>query len=574
MSDLTKEYNSEEPQEDEKPAYEFHLYYRLHILWLLTMISLFLGQAWWLIPLPGDTLLPPYRTYPASVLKSFFEGLTLFLAARSLVVALIKVFTKGIYPDSVVKFRSVGGLEAIRSGIRYRAGFRYLIIASVLPVSLIIGNLLQAELQSSITVFYPLHETISDLDSAQCQHSTPAHYELASQAVSKGLVTHSLADVSSVLENFDKSALSQFGVSLLSSEFTPVSNISFQAPIQSNLVKRHHRPCHDYDDNGGKKKNSHSSNTHSPTVLPSSSASINGTGILVPASNLPAHTTSDAIATPTAVPQESSRIIPSGTHQDANMTSTYRAHQNATSILIDGEHLSNFTGQIDYLDTLPPISTNTTNGTVSFYIFRHTSADHREAIIVLSDPPKYHPAGFYLTAKARNYTCSPQAIPECSERNAVETDANNKVVADALADAMRSNTGLYGNTGLIQDVLQGRFKNDTPLADALFAHPLCSDLDIFPVSAFIARPYTRSTWTILAIIWAVLLIAMWILGAYLIGYTIPVFCHLAQLGHLLPQIISNSVLFVNNDEGRPIEQRMYLDWEQVELLAEETEDEP
>ncbi|CEG79958.1 hypothetical protein RMATCC62417_14360 [Rhizopus microsporus] len=78
---------------------------------------------------------------------------------------------------------------------------------------------------------------------------------------------------------------------------------------------------------------------------------------------------------------------------------------------------------------------------------------------------------------------------------------------------------------------------------------------------------TLATWSILAIIWAILLIIIWAIGAYLIGYTIEVFCHLTQYGNLLPQIISNSAIFVDEQRGEVVKQEMFLNWERVELIA-------
>ncbi|CAO3702737.1 unnamed protein product [Rhizopus stolonifer] len=596
MSNSAKERDSGEAHESFKPVYEFHLYYRLHLLWLLTVISIFLGQAWWLIPLPGDTLLPPYRTYPASALKGIFEGLAAFLAARSLVVALIKVFTNGIYPDSVIKFRSTGGMEAIFSGLRCRAGFRYLIIASILPVAFLIGNLLQAEFQSSTTVFYSLQTSSSNIDVAQCQHTTQNQYDTASTAFSKGLVTNSLSDASSILKFFDKSALSNFGVSLLSADFTPVSNISVQAPNQSILVKRHHRPCNNDDDAADGSSSTRNSTTESygafatattkdssyrinvPTPLSSEGQSTNSpTSITVFQQTTDANAAAFPTATPSQGSSNSANSAQSGIQQGANNTSTaVTATQNSSNvfvILVDGNPITNLTEQIRYLQTLPSITTDNTslNRSIDLYILRYSSPHDREAIIIVSNPPEYYKAGFYISAKSTNYTCFSRSVLQCSKDSTTAADANNNVVADALANAMRSNTGLYGTSGLIKDVIHRQYQNDTKLADALFTNPLCSDLSIYPVSGHVMYPYTRATWNILAIVWATLLIIIWAIGAYLIGYTIDVFCQLTQIGTLIPQIISNSTIFVDNEEGRPIKQEMYLNWEEVELFANDRE---
>lgn len=587
------ESNKEQSTSSLTGEYNFRFYVRLHLCWILAIIAIFLGQAWWLIPLPGDSLLPPYRTYPASILKAFFEGLAAILAARSLVVALIKVFTNGIYPDSVIRFQSAGGVEAIYSGIRYRSGFRYIIIASLIPVACLLGNLLQAEFQSSTTIFYHLEESSLGMNAAQCQHTTESQYSLASTAYSKGMVSNSLSDASSIISGFNQStatSLSNFGVSLISANFTPVSNISVQAPHQIIFTKRHHEPCHD-EGNGrasgntadsssnssastnGQSNNSSGSTTplagQTPTAsanVPSSSA-INGT----PASA--SITTNDGNNSN----NNSNLASNSQTQGDSNataasMTASQQQQQqnNTTLIYIDGEPIINLATQLQYLQTLKriPLSSTGFNGSADLYVLRHTSAEHGEAIIIVSNPPDaVKPAGFYITARSTNYTCFSGTVQQCSEHSAVTSNADNKVVADAVAEAMRSNVGLYGSTGMVSDVLNGHYQNDTKLVDALFTNPLCSDYDTYPVKGNVIYPYTRATWSILAIIWAILLIIIWAIGAYLIGYTIEVFCHLTQYGNLLPQIISNSAIFVDEQRGEVVKQEMFLNWEKVELIA-------
>jgi hypothetical protein len=133
---------------------------------------------------------------------------------------------------------------------------------------------------------------------------------------------------------------------------------------------------------------------------------------------------------------------------------------------------------------------------------------------------------------------------------------------------MRSNVGLYGTAGMITDILDENYQNDSKLVDALFTNPLCSDLSTYPITGKSMHPYTRATWSILAILWSALLAIVYGIGAYLIGYTIDVFCHLTQYGNLLPQIINNSTLFVNAQSGEPIEEKMYLNWEKVELFTD------
>ncbi|KAG0742810.1 hypothetical protein G6F57_010444 [Rhizopus arrhizus] len=601
MSDpAAKEHNAEEEHQSYKPVYEFHFYFRLHLLWALAIISIFLGQAWWLIPLPGDSLLPRYRTYPASILKGVFEGLVPLLVARSLVVALIKVFTNGVYPDSVIKFRSTGGVEAIYSGLRYRSGLRYLAIASLIPIAFLIGNLLQAEFQSSTTVFYHLQDGSSNMEAAQCQHSTPAQYDLASKAFSSGLISNSLADASSILDNFNQPNIPNFGVSLISSKFTPVSNISVQAPNHNILARRHHNLCDNdgfSNPSGSQISTTQSSSTTALVPMPTDGKQNSKFGSSVPT---PTSVEEQSVNSPTVTPssQQTTDASPSassavtsaafsdssnnninstsasGIQQNTNnaVTSSWTQHDgsNITTICVDNNPITNFTAQMQYLETLAPITINNTNinGTATLYILRYSSVNNGEAIIIISNPPEYYKAGFYVSAQTTNYTCfSGNATRKCDRNSAVTFDANNKVVADALAEAMRSNAGLYGTAGMISDVLSGHYNNDTKLADALFVNPLCSDLSFYPTTGHILYPYTRATWTILAIIWAILLIIIWAIGAYLIGYTIDVFCHLTQYGNLIPQIITNSTIFIDNEQGTPIRQEMFLNWEEVELLA-------
>ncbi|ORE09900.1 hypothetical protein BCV72DRAFT_200703 [Rhizopus microsporus var. microsporus] len=563
------ESNKEQSTSSLTGEYNFRFYVRLHLCWILAIIAIFLGQAWWLIPLPGDSLLPPYRTYPASVLKAFFEGLAAILAARSLVVALIKVFTNGIYPDSVIRFQSAGGVEAIYSGIRYRSGFRYIIIASLIPVACLLGNLLQAEFQSSTTIFYHLEESSLSMNAAQCQHTTESQYNLASTAYSKGMISNSLSDASSIISGFNQSTTtspSNFGVSLISANFTPVSNISVQAPHQSIFTKRHHEPCHDEDDGTASGNTADSSSN--------STASTNGQS-----NNSSGSITPPAGQTPTVSANVPSSSAINGTPASADsnattasMTASQQQQQqsNTTLIYIDGEPIISLATQLQYLQTLKriPLSSTVFNGSADLYVLRHTSAKHGEAIIIVSNPPDaVKPAGFYITARSTNYTCFSGTVQQCSEHSAVTSNADNKVVADAVAEAMRSNVGLYGSTGMVSDVLNGHYQNDTKLVDALFTNPLCSDYDTYPVKGNVIYPYTRATWSILAIIWAILLIIIWAIGAYLIGYTIEVFCHLTQYGNLLPQIISNSAIFVDEQRGEVVKQEMFLNWEKVELIA-------
>ncbi|KAG1145429.1 hypothetical protein G6F37_004133 [Rhizopus arrhizus] len=573
MSDSTKEKFVKEDHHSFKPVYDFHFYARLHLCWLLAVIAIFLGQAWWLIPLPGDLLLPPYRTYPATVLKSFFEGLAVILAARSLVVALIKVFTEGIYPHSVIQFHATGGMEAIYSGIRYRSGFRYLIIASLLPIAGLLGNLLQAEFQSSTTVFYHLQDSSNNqMEAVQCQHIAQNQYSLASAAFSKGLITNTLADASSILNNFNQSTFSSFGISLISTDLAPISNISIQTPNQNTIVKRN--DCGDDKSGSADVGSTQANNT---TVVSSSNVqhgavsnnsdeltSLSESQLTTSLTNMPSSTldTVTAHATPTSTASNSSNL----TSSTLNYT--------ATVLFIDGEQVTDIRNQIEHFQTFSPITLNNTalNGTnaVNLYILRHSSEKGKEAIVILSSPPEYtYKAGVYVSAQSTNYTCfSGNTSPQCSETSAITSSADNKVVADAVAEAMRSNVGLYGTAGMITDILDENYQNDSKLVDALFTNPLCSDLSTYPITGKSMYPYTRATWSILAILWSALLAIVYGIGAYLIGYTIDVFCHLTQYGNLLPQIINNSTLFVNAQSGEPIEEKMYLNWEKVELFTD------
>lgn len=513
MSSPNKEKSVNE-QESYQPVYDYHFYVRLHLCWILAVVAIFLGPAWWLVPLPGDSLLPLYRTYPSTILKAFFEGLAVILAARSLVVALIKVFTKGIYPDSVIKFRATGGIEAVFSGIRYRSGVRYFLIASLLPMAGLLGNLLQAEFQSSDAVFYHLEGSVSNMGTAQCQHTTPNQYSLASTAFSNGLITHTLSDASSIINNFNHSVTPNFGVSLIATRFTPISNISVQA--LNTLTKR--------DD-----LLSGSNNQNEATLS-------NGLDLSE---------------------QQISNHIVSAVVQQTNIT----------TVLVDGEPITDLQDQIHHIQTLSQITVNTTstNEAIMLYLFRYTSSSNgSEAIVVVSNPPEYYKAGFYVSSQSTRYSCFAGTTRQCSENSASTSNAD-KTVANVLVEAMRNNVGLYGT--LITDVLSGNLKNNS-LADALFANPLCTELDIYSSPGKPLYPYTRASWSILAILWAALLIVIWVIGAYLIGYTIDVFFRLSQSGNLLSQIISTSTIFVDAEQGVPMSEKMFLNWQQVELLTD------
>ncbi|KAI9272026.1 hypothetical protein BY458DRAFT_166971 [Sporodiniella umbellata] len=491
-------------QESYKAVYDYYFYLRLHICWLLAVIAIFLGSAWWLVPLPGDSLVPNYRTYPSTILKAFFEGLAVLLAARSLVSALIKAFDKGIYPDSVIKFRTTGGIEAIFSGIRHKSGMRYFLVASLLPVAGLLGNLLQAEFQSSDSVFYYLGSSVYSIESAQCQHTTNADYSLASSAFSKGLITNSISDASSIIEKFNRTLLPNFSISLTTTRLTPIPSVSLQST--NTLVKRsqffEYRALH--VDNTESALNSATTSLIQPISL--------------------------------------------------------------ATLSVDGEPIMDLENQTRYIQTLDPIKVDVsgTNESVPIYIYRHThTSNHKEAIIVVSDPPEHYRAGFYVSAPAKRYDCYSGNANLCSKESDPTSNLDS-IVADALADAMRNNIGLYGV--LTTDVLIGKFEKSR-LADALLVNPLCQDITLSFDQGKFMYPYTRASWTVLAIVWSALLVLVWAIGAYLIGYTIDVFFRLTQSGNFFAQFFSTSTIFVDADGGQAINEKVYLDWKKIELTT-------
>lgn len=225
---------------------EYHIHWRLHFYWTLAVICFIIAKLWWLVPLPGSEVLPAYRTYPANFLDTIFLTFGCALATRSIVVGLVKSFQEGIYPDSIVAFGSTGGFGAMWSCIRHRAGLRYFLIAMLVTACTLLGNALQGELQSSVRIYYKEGGSTS-AHMAQCQHSTPTDFNLASSAYSSGLITNTLSDAASLLNSLNKNNSTQpikssFSVSLIKSTLTPIQNITFLPPQQLNkrILRRHH----------------------------------------------------------------------------------------------------------------------------------------------------------------------------------------------------------------------------------------------------------------------------------------------------------------------------------------------
>ncbi|KAI8329160.1 hypothetical protein EDC96DRAFT_60505 [Choanephora cucurbitarum] len=131
----------------------YRINWRSHLLWTLAVICFILSRLWWLVPLPGSDYLPAYRTYPATFLTTFFQTIACACATRSLTVGLVKCFSKGIRPDSVVRYGETGGFGSIWSAFRHRSGLRYFFLASLVTMAILLGDALEGELQSSVTIY-------------------------------------------------------------------------------------------------------------------------------------------------------------------------------------------------------------------------------------------------------------------------------------------------------------------------------------------------------------------------------------------------------------------------------------
>ncbi|OAD01743.1 hypothetical protein MUCCIDRAFT_156348, partial [Mucor lusitanicus CBS 277.49] len=223
----------------------YHIDWKSHLYWTLAIVCFILARLWWLVPLPGDTLLPAYRTYPANFFNTLFLGFACSFATRSITVALLKPFEEGINPDSVVAFGATGGFGAMWSCIRYKSGFRYFLLAFLVTAATLLGNALEGELQSSMSIYYKLGAT-TDVNLAECQHMNANDYQAASLAYSSGHISHTLSDASALLKNYAyQPSIKPYAVSLIKTSLQPVQNISLgsttAAAGSAKLRRRHYR---------------------------------------------------------------------------------------------------------------------------------------------------------------------------------------------------------------------------------------------------------------------------------------------------------------------------------------------
>ncbi|KAI8091223.1 uncharacterized protein B0P05DRAFT_526614 [Gilbertella persicaria] len=509
---------------------EYHAVYKIdwkiHFLWTLSVICFILARLWWFVPLPGTDYLPAYRTYPANFLNTLFQGLGCALATRSITVGLVKTFTKGVHPDSLVSFGSTGGWRAMWSCIRHRSGLRYFLIALLVTAATLLGNALEGELQSSVTIYYRVGGMTST-NLAECQHNTTQDYATASTAYTSGWVSHTLADATPLLNQLNASLYanptSPYSLSLLSTQLTPIQNMTAAYSSNTNLRRRHYH--------------------HTSSCDPKATATLTSS------------TATSSLMTATAeYGSNNDSAIMALSVDGEQVPVTNATHVNGTlMIMIDNTtHTA-----IPYNASMA-----STYSAVELQVLRYTHAEGQEAVIVYSSNMSYY-GGVYVTASASNYSCTlvDHSIA-CHLLDASNTlSANNKVVADALADAIRSGVGVYGTmlpNSLPLDMLNG-VPTSGALVDALYANPNCPAPLVLPSEANGIYPYSAAHWTWLSMLWVLSYVIVWLIGVYVIGYSEDTWSRLTRTGYMLPQIISNSpILFTNGLDGETVNQPAYL----------------
>ncbi|GAN08899.1 hypothetical protein MAM1_0230c08418 [Mucor ambiguus] len=529
----------------------YHIDWKSHLYWTLAIACFILARLWWLVPLPGDTLLPAYRTYPANFFNTLFLGLACSLATRSITVALVKPFEEGINPDSVVAFGATGGFGAMWSCIRYKSGFRYFLLAFLVTAATLLGNALEGELQSSMSIYYKLGAT-TDVSLAECQHMNANDYQAASLAYSSGQISHTISDASALLKNYAyQPSIKPYAVSLIQTSLTPVQNISLGGTAtaatagSAKLRRRHYR---------SKTCESAGNTQQQTTITEATSAS----------EIAPTATTDASIAS----------SIPSDT--PAQQQQNNLAAGDTIVLALDGEQsvlnttaaaFYNFDASRIFISkganniAVPYNSTNGSNNNtaaseIKLNVLRHTTSDDKQVIIIYSPASDGFAAGVYVSATATNYTCQSQLCNPVGD-----TAASNKVVADALAEAIKDGTGLYGAQGLVGNILNhDNLKDKGLLADALYTNPNCPQAVEIPTVGNMLYPYSAAKWNLLSMLWVLGYIIIWLIGAYLIGYSEETWSQLARTGRMVPQIISNSAnLFANGISGKTVNQEAFLD---------------
>lgn len=527
----------------------YHIDWKSHLYWTLAIVCFILARLWWLVPLPGDTLLPAYRTYPANFFNTLFLGFACSLATRSITVALVKPFEEGINPDSVVAFGATGGFGAMWSCIRYKSGFRYFLLAFLVTAATLLGNALEGELQSSMSIYYKLGAT-TDVNLAECQHMNANDYQAASLAYSSGHVSHTISDASALLKNYAyQPSIKPYAVSLMKTSLTPIQNITLgsTAAGAAKLRRRHYRSktC---ESTGSTQQKTTTEETTSSEIAPTAT-----------------EYASVASSIPSAVPaqQQQNNLAAGDTivlgldgEQSVLNTTAAAFYSFDSSRISISKGANNLAVPYNSNTTAGGSNNNTAASEIKLNVLRHTTSDDKQAIIIYSPASDGFAAGVYVSATATNYTCQSQL---CSPVG--DNAANNKVVADALAEAIRDGTGLYGAQGLVGNILNhDNLNNEGVLADALYTNPNCPQAVEIPTQGNMLYPYSAARWNLLSMLWVLGYIIIWLIGAYLIGYSEETWSQLARTGRMIPQIISNSSnLFVNGISGKTVSQEAFLD---------------
>lgn len=530
----------------------YHIDWKSHLYWTLSIICFILARLWWLVPLPGNTLLPAYRTYPANFFNTLFLGFACSFATRSITVALVKPFEEGINPDSVVAFGATGGFGAMWSCIKYKSGFRYFLLAFLVTAATLLGNALEGELQSSMSVYYKLGAT-TDVNLAECQHMNTNDYQAASSAYSSGQISHTISDASALLKNYAyQPSIKPYAVSLIKTSITPIQNISLggttTAATTAKLRRRHYRSktCEDED------------NMQQTAVSPTSSILPTTTENASIASSIPSLSPAQQQQEQDQNNLASDVIMLSLDGEQSLLNTTTSTFYNFDSSKISiSKGTNNLALPFNSTNNNIGIgSNNNTTAEIKLNVLRHTTSDDKQVIIIYSPSSDGYTAGIYVSAIASNYTCQSQLCNPVGD-NA----ANNKVVADALANAIENGVDLYGPQGLVSDILNHESLSDKGvLADALYTNPNCPQSVEIPTLGNSLYPYSAARWNLLSMLWVLGYIIIWLIGAYLIGFSEETWSQLARTGRMIPQIISNSSnLFADGISGKTVIQEAYLE---------------
>ncbi|KAI9345938.1 hypothetical protein BD770DRAFT_396595 [Pilaira anomala] len=573
----------------------YHLHYRLHLLWTLSIACFILSKLWWLVPLPGYNILPAYRTYPASFFDTFFLTFACAFATRSIVIGLFKTLRDGIHPDSIVAFGSTGGYTAMWSCIKNKSGIRYFLVAMLVTACTLLGSALQGELQSSLSIYYKLGGETS-LNTAECSHATQTDYLLASSAFASGLISNTVSDATSLLDTLNASQpMRSFMISTIKTTLAPIQNVTFLPPPPSgtNILRRHYRHHHN-----STKATIATTKTKSKTVKTTtattnqleSSATLHVQSTTTTTTNVGIVPLLVPLSTPTTKVVDNTETMgndPVTTENSENSTSneTNNSINEISNTIVDTASGSDTL--LIPLSAISGVSNQSSSNTLAIIrnstdftqtgqsaiiteelqlnIIRYRTPDNYETVIMYTPEGNQYNAGVYVSAISTNYTCQSRGGDTMICDEGVYYTADSTVVANALVAAIQSGDGLYGTQegGLVMDIVNNVDSNgkNSKLVDALFANPLCRNPDLIPTSGNVLLPYTAARMTPLVILWLLLYVVLWMIGVYLIGYTEHTWTKLAVSGSLVPQIISKSPNMFESDQvgALPINQEMYLD---------------